>query len=278
MFSFWPQLLILASLTGIIVVLLRKVPTGETTRVRVLAAAIFEFFKKTGNELWHFVLEVKGISKTSVFTRQNFAEKFKRARSHFPKTKFPLFKTKDSPGYYIAQAEADMEREDFPEAERKLIKAIEKDPKNESAFNVLGRLYLSSKRYEEAVETYKFLLKAHPENDTYWSNLGQAYHGNKLYDQAVEAYERAIELAPDNAKRYLNLGLTLEARKHIEEAILNYRRALELEKSNTHFMFVLAEALAKKGDKEEAEMLLEQVLQIEPTNHLARERLMQLKF
>lgn len=278
MFSFWPQLLIIVSLAGIIVVLLRKIPTDKTTRLRLIRASVLQFLKKAGKELWHFVLEVKGISKNPMFRGQNLVAKFKKANIHFPRPKLPFFKSESSLDDYISQAQLDIDREDFGEAERKLIKAIEKDPKNESAYSTLGKLYLNIKRFEESIETYNFLLKHYPDNDLYWSNLGQAYHGYKLYDKAIEAYEHAIELDPKAPKRYVNLGLTLEARKHIEEAILNYRKALQLEATNLHFMLVLAEALAKKGEKEEAELLLEQILQAEPTNHLARERLMQLKF
>lgn len=278
MFSFWPQVLIIVSLTGIIVILLRRVPGAAPSKLDFFVSKGREVLAKAASELWHFVLEVKDIPKTSARVPNFFFQKFKKAAIHFPKPKLPLFKSADSADYLLAEGQQSLEKEDYVEAERKFIKAIEKDSKNETAYAFLGKLYLAQKKFEEAAETYKFLLKHYPESDTYWANLGQAYHGNKLYEQAVEAYEKAIELGPQNAKRYVNLGLTLEAKKHIEEAILNYRKALELEPSNTQFMLALSEALTKKGDREEAILLLEQILQAEPTNHLARERLMQLKF
>lgn len=274
MFSFWPQVLIILSLAGIIVVLLRKIPLAESSRARFIFQKISEYLKIGGRELWHFILEVKEISK--IKSLPQFPKKFPHI--YFPKPKLPFFKSPDSAEYYVAEGQKSLEREDYPDAERQLIKAIAKDSKNEAAYSTLGKLYLLQKKFDEAIQTYKFLLKHFPENDSYWANLGQSHHGHKLYGQAVEAYEKAIEFAPDNAKRYVNLGLTLEAQKHIEEAILNYRKALDLEKNNTQFTLALAEALAKKGEKEEAQLLLEQVLQAEPTNHLARERLMQLKF
>lgn len=274
MFSFWPQVLIIISLTGVIIVLLRKIPFAESSRAKFIFQKISEFLKRGGHELWHFVLEVKEVSK--IKSLPHFPKTFPRI--YFPKSRLTFFKSTDSAEYYVTEGQKSFEKEDYAEAERQLIKAVEKDSKNEAAYSSLGKLYLIQKKFGDAAETYKFLLKHYPENDTSWANLGQSYHGNKLYEQAIEAYEKAIELAPDNAKRYVNLGLTLEAKKHIEEAILNYRKALDLEKNNTQFILALAEALAKKGDKEEAQMLLEQALQLEPTNHLARERLMQLKF
>lgn len=289
MFLFFPQLLIILSVAAIIVLLLRKIPGVREfvsqTPVRrlpaygtkILGAKIWAYTLQYANKLWHFVLEVKDISRSRTFSR--LPATFKNI--HFPKPhlgKLPFLKSADSPEFYVQRALDLTGAENFAEAERTFIKAIEKDPRSEAAYNGLGKLYLSQNKFDEAIETYKFLVKHHPENDGYYAGLGQAYHGQKLYDQAMEAYERAIELAPENARRYVNLGLTLEARKHLEEAILNYRKALDLEKTDTQIMMILADALVKKGDREEAELFLEQILQAEPTNHLAREKLMQLKF
>lgn len=290
MFSFLPQFLIIASLLGIIVIVLRKVPgIGELMARTPLTRLPARFWEVWGLKLkdwllgaakkfWRFVLEVKEIPHHPGWSRQNLLEKFRQARFHLPKARLPFLRNPDSPDFFLKEAQKSLEREDYADAERKYIKVIEKDAKNEAAFAGLGKLYLAQKKYEEAAETYKFLVKSFPKSDSYLANLGQAYHGQKLYDSAVEAYEQAIELNPENGKRYVNLGLTLEAKKHLAEAILNYRKALSLEKDNPQFLMVLAEALVKRGDKEEAEVILEQILQLEPTNHLAREKLMQLKF
>lgn len=289
MYSFLPQILILLSIAGIIAIILRRTPEvtdivrrGKARELPGQAAGFIRnrlgsWFVSFLKRIWRLILEVKSVSRP-VFTRQNFLEKFKRATSHLPKTNLKIFKSPDSPEFYLTQAEESLDQEDYEEAERKFIKVIEKDPKNEAAFVGLGRLYMARRNFDEAVETYKFLVRLNATNDNYYSRLGQAYNNLKLYDQAIEAYEKAIELVPENPSRYINLGQTLEANRHLEEAILNYRRAVDMEKDNPQFLLVLAEALAKKGEKEEAEVLLEQILQLEPTNHLAREKLMQLKF
>lgn len=269
MFSFLPQLLIIVALAGITVIVLRRtVPVNLKIRQAATGGA---------RKLWHFVLEAKDFSRTSAAGR-NFLQKFRLAKIAIPKPHLPFFRPSNSLESYLQRGQTLLEAEDYPGAERQFIRAIELDPKNEPAFAALGKLYLLQKKFEEAAETYNFLLKLHPENDTYWANLGQAYHNERLYEKAIAAYEKAIDLNPENPRRYINLGLTLEAKKHLEEAILNYRRAVDLEKGNTQFLLVLAEALAKKGEKNEAEIIFEQILVLEPTNHLAREKLMALKF
>lgn len=286
MFSFLPQLLIILSIVGIIVIVLRKVPAVSdfvsktpvtklpVSGAKILGSKLWGVTVTSGKKLWHYVLEVKEVGRTRHFPRLPTS----LPKIHLPRPSLGFFKHADTPEFYLAQAEESLKRENYAEAERQFIKVIEKDPKSEAAYAGLGRMYLLQKKFEEAIETYKFLSKHYPEDDGYHSNLGQAYHGQKLYDRAIEEYERAIELAPNNPKRYVNLGLTLEAKKHPEEAILNYRKAVDMEKANTQFLMMLAEALVKKGDKEEAELFLEEILKLEPTNHLAREKLMQLKF
>lgn len=217
-------------------------------------------------KLWHFVLEVKGLPKYRLL---------ERLPRNLPRIHLPKKRPQD---VYLTGGEASLARGDFDEAERQFIRAIEKEPDSRRAYEGLGKLYMLQKKHDDAIETYRYLARQFPDSDNYFSNLGQALHTQKLYDQAIEAYEQAIALAPEVAARYLNLGLTLEAKRHLEEAILNYRRAAELEPENTHFLMVLSEALVKKKDREEAELILEKILQLEPTNHLAREKLMQLKF
>lgn len=290
MYSFFPQLLIFISIVGILVIFLRKIPgvselLSKTSLQKLpeglrnlIRDRFWPWFKAIMKKLWQYAVEVKDLSKRPAATFQSLSQRFRFSNLHLPKPKLRFLKTENSIERLLVEAQEAAENSKYQEAERLFIRILKKDQANEAAFFGLGRLYLANKKYEEAAETYKFLLKYHPENDSYYSGLAQAYFGQKLYDQAVESYERAIELAPENPKRYINLGLTLEAKKHLEEAILNYRKACEIEKDNPQFLLVLAEALAKKGDEDEAEGLLEQILQIEPTNHAAREKLMQIKF
>lgn len=292
MYSFIPIALIILSIAGILTIVLRKTPRVQEFVLKtpfsklpgrfweIWGQAIWNFLKIVGKKIWGFILDVKGLrNRAGGFgSAVGFFEKFHLPKLPIRKPNLRLFQKPDSPDFFLQQAQESIDREDFVTAEQKFIKVIEKDPRNELAFAGLGKLYLAQKKFEEAAETYKFLIEHFPGNSSYFSSLGQVYHGQKLYDRAVEAYEQAIALDQSNPKRYVNLGITLEARKHIEEAILNYRKAVDLEKENTQFLALLAEALIKKGDRAEAEVFLEQILQLEPTNHIAREKLMQLKY
>lgn len=277
MFSFIPQLLIILSIVGIIIIVFRRMmglPNIFESR-----QAIGEKFKAEAvwavEQIWHFLLEVKEISKNPRF--RSFPRAL--ARFHFPKaSSLPFFGVKKPLKVELAAAGSGLSVENFEEAEANFINVIKHDPHNEPAYAGLGELYLNQKKYKEAIETYKFLIKHYQDNDAYYSHLGSAYHNTKRYGPAVEAYERAIELAPSNPGYFMNLGQALETQGHLEEAILNYRRAADLDSENRQCLMTLSEALVKKGDKEEAQAFLEKILVLEPTNSKAREKLMELKF
>jgi len=275
-FSFIPQLFIILSIVGIIVIVFRRMMGLPN---------IFEFRGEIGGKLkeeavwvakqiWHFLLEVKEISKNPRF--RSFPKTL--SKFNFPKARLPFFGAKKPLRAELVLAEDSLLTGNFEEAEGNFINVIKHDPHNEAAYAGLGKLYLIRKKYPEATETYKFLVKHYPDNDSYYSQLGQAYYNIKKYEGAVEAYEQAIALAPHNPRRYINLGQTLEAQGHLEEAILNYRRAADLDTENAQYLMVLGEALVKKGDKEQAQTILEKILILEPTNDQARKKLMRLKF
>jgi len=286
MFLFIPQLLIILSLAGIILIVLRRTPELRFP-IPVLLKDFERFLQKWAaaglQKLWHFVLEVKEISKKTRplgFLPKSLPKLHLPSRPHFSFPKLTLAKGPKlgTAEFFILQGEKALSGGDYFGAEQNFIRAIKKDAHNEKAFSYLGQLYLAQNKVREAVETFKFLVKHHSDNSHYHSSLGQAYHNSRQYAKAIAAHERSIELEPENSRRYVNLGLTLEALKHLEEAILNYRKAVDLDAGNTQLALILSEALTKKGETEEAEILLEKILMMEPTNQHAREKLMNLKY
>lgn len=291
MYSFLLPLVIVGSLVGILVIVLRQTPElpGWVERhflgrirgrhglqvffslVLIIGQKFWAGVSALGRRLWRFILEAKEIGRPGL-------KKLPEKISHISKTRLSFFRQSESVEHFLATAEADLESQDYDRAERGFIKAIEKDPRNEQAFAGLGRLYLAQKKFKEAQETYRFLTKHYPENASYHSSLGQALHSLGRHNRAAAAYRLAIELEPDNARRYVNLGLSYAAMNNHEEALEQYRQAMALEPENVQVLTVYAEALVEQGDKEEAIEILEKVLALEPTNHPAREKLMKLKF
>lgn len=293
--SFIAPLLIILSLVGIVVIVLRKTP--EVTRLRMKFARKEPASKKQAagrvwagavqlmgllwrglgvlfGKLWAFILTAKELSKKTNFGK--LPKTFSALSIKKPKLSF--FTSPDSAEFYVQKAEESVDRGELEQAEQQYIKAIEKDPGLEKAYAGLGKLYLFEKKFTDARETYEYLVKHHPENDGYYSSLGQSLHNLKKYRQAVSAYKQAIKLEPEEPRRYINLGLTFEAMDKFGEAVEAYKKAVAFDGENSQFLMALAESYIKQDETESAQEILERVLRFEPTNHIAREKLMKLKF
>ena len=85
---------------------------------------------------------------------------------------------------------------------------------NETKLNfVSGYLYLRSKKYEEAIESFKLVLDykdEFPDVSDYlaisYNNLGFSYEENLNYKKAIECYQYAIYYNPKNSAYYWNLA------------------------------------------------------------------------
>jgi len=86
------------------------------------------------------------------------------------------------------------------EAERKLIEAISLNPKEESLYVQLAKLYLEEKEYQEAQEVYRHLLKINPHNEEYYLALSEIYEMTGNLSRALFYAKEAYQKMPNNPK------------------------------------------------------------------------------
>src|SRR6476620_9778474 len=53
--------------------------------------------------------------------------------------------------------------------------------------------WFHQKKYDEAIQIYREILKINPSDVATWTNLGGALGNTRRYDEAVEADKKAIE-------------------------------------------------------------------------------------
>lgn len=171
------------------------------------------FLSSTKNQLKKVKLNYK------INTHISWSEKLKRIRELFFET------------------ENNLKKENFNEAEDKLVEIISLDDKNLKAFLKLADLYDSQKKFAEARQTYEYALKlAHKHKDDelivgdvnlseiYWSLSWVAKELGDL-DSAKHNIQEALDLEPNNP-RYLDLILDLSIMKKDKEAALRYLEKL----------------------------------------------------
>ena len=95
-------------------------------------------------------------------------------------------------------------------------------PDYTSAYERLGSRYLKSKKYAEAIETFKQLAVLKPGDANAPNSIGEAYLELGRLSEAVEAFRQAIQLKPDFGKAYYNLGKSHLAMGNRNAAVEQY--------------------------------------------------------
>lgn len=97
-------------------------------------------------------------------------------------------------------------------------------------------------RAEEAIATYKKVLKLDPDYAPAHINLGTLYYNQSDYELAEEHYRLAIESDPRYALAYFDLGNVLDETQRMPEAIAAYKAALQLAPTyaDAHYNLALA--------------------------------------
>lgn len=114
------------------------------------------------------------------------------------------------------------------------------------ALNMMGLIYLSQNKYDEAEELYTSAIEIdkktigvnHPYYANHLHNLALVYDVQKKYGEAEKIYKEAIELTglndgtnhPNYASNLTNLASTVSSLGKYAEAELLYKNAIELSK------------------------------------------------
>lgn len=95
---------------------------------------------------------------------------------------------------------------------------------------------------QEAIASYKNVLKLDPDYAPAHINLGTLYYNQSDYDLAEEHYRKAIESDPRYALAYFDLGNVLDETQRLAEAIGAYKAALQLAPTyaDAHYNLALA--------------------------------------
>ena len=115
------------------------------------------------------------------------------------------------------------------EAVKRAQQALKKDPNQETARLVLGKIYAKRGMSEQAIDEYKKLLQINPNSYELFYELGKQYFKSKQYDKAIEAFISATEIKPDFIHGYFYQGLAYYKNEEIKEAIKVYTKVLDMD-------------------------------------------------
>lgn len=141
---------------------------------------------------------------------------------------------------------------DYRAAEPFLLKALEMKPSDRATLSSLSAVYISQKRYHDAVDLLKPFVDTGRGTVPIHNNLAAAYGHLGLYRLAVQQLQRTLEKNPDSAGTHENLGVLFEKTGQPGQALAEYRTALKLDPGYGSAHFNLGVALTRQGKRDEA--------------------------
>ncbi|GAB5553062.1 MAG: hypothetical protein Sapg2KO_26530 [Saprospiraceae bacterium] len=163
-------------------------------------------------------------------------------------------------GYTTAQAE---EFENF--AEKNILKAIEFNRSNGTAYAILGNLYADQYRWEEAISAFNIALELSPKDAlvNYWFSLKMRSIGD--FDQALKYHQIASDLDPLHPVIHAGYVYTSALAGDFELANEILQKVEPIMINSFLFYFVKGNLLLRQGDFEGAIPIYEKALELNPS-------------
>jgi len=141
----------------------------------------------------------------------------------------------------------------FPESERALMKAVEINPHNDSAYVELGILYGwwrgSQYKLGGQEEVFKKAIELNPYNDSAYAILGTVYIQSGKPDEAEQILKKAIAFNQKNFFSCLTLGRLYLNQAKFFEAEQIFKKALESSSDDKRAFGELAALYSEMGNQ-----------------------------
>ncbi len=179
----------------------------------------------------------------------------------------------DNVGIHLSLARAYQRLGNWEEATQYVNKALELEPDNDGALNMVAALdmhrgneYLQAERYDQALEYYKRV----PENrmpPALHNNIGYIYIMGKKYLEAIAEFDKVLAAEPQNKIAHQNL-LTVESRLSL--ALFGNPGARQTRDKLARARLSLAMSHTGRGSIAEAKKVLKSALDVKPQDRNLR--------
>ncbi len=132
------------------------------------------------------------------------------------------------------------------------IQVLDADPRNASARNNLGLLYMAMGNIADAIKEFRFAIQINANYDLAHNNLGTALMEAGQESEAVREYDRAIAINPRNAEVITNLANYYKQEGETERAKILYLEALQANPSSAQAHYGLGSLYEVEGEVREA--------------------------
>jgi len=139
-------------------------------------------------------------------------------------------------------------KKDYKNAETELRKATDLDKKNSDALIKLGQVLNAEGSIDRAIATYQQSVKDNPNEISFYILLGELYESQKKFDDAKNMYQKALQIQHDNPAASNNLAyVMLETGGNVDVAMSLAQTARRLMPDSPNAADTLGWAYYHKG-------------------------------
>jgi tetratricopeptide (TPR) repeat protein len=158
--------------------------------------------------------------------------------------------------------------------------ALKGNAEDRDTYLFLSNIYGRLKRWKEAEDTLVEAekLAVRPEEKAYVQfALGALYERQKKYDQAEQAFRQVLKQDPNNSMTLNYLGYMMaDHGMHLEEALTMIKHAVEMDPQNPAYLDSLGWVYFKLGNYDEAEDNLRRAVEKQPNDPTIQDHLGEL--
>ena len=268
MFNIIPLILILISLAIIIVIVGRKFTVLANLDIESIQAEREAKFKERiiSNRLkrnyFKYTNKIKkvsdpaskfmaGLFKSSLEKLVEFKENYKEEEMR----KKGIMTEESELAKIRTEADELIRREEYEEAEKKLLEVIKQDSRNVKAFRGLAKIYFERKDFAEAKQTLEHVLR-----------LTEKDYGKMLSEEKEATAEEKEDKKTQLSGIYFELSLISRAENNIGQAQDTIEKALNLEPNNPRYLDTKFEISIINKDKIKALEAYEKLSSVNPEN------------
>ncbi len=148
---------------------------------------------------------------------------------------------------FLARGVADLKSNQLQSAEREFLRAIELDPGNAQAYNLLGSVYDYLGNHEKADKSFLKAIQLAPSLPGPYNNLGISYLHQKQAAKSLAAFRQALERDPRNVTAHYNSGLLYMQQGDFRKALGHLEQARSLQPDDPAILFNLSKAYFQAG-------------------------------
>jgi predicted CXXCH cytochrome family protein len=152
----------------------------------------------------------------------------------------------------------------LPQAQQALKRALEINPDQPEAQNLLGLVAVQKNDPVEAEAQFRSALRSQPDLAEAHNNLGNVLAGTHRYPEAEYHFERALAINPKYAEAHHSYALVLALTQSYDQAAGELREAARLDPSDAQIHDDLGDILMAQGKGDEAAEQYREVIRLKP--------------